>query len=138
MPGKLTTHVLDTATGRPASGVTIELWRDRDLVKTVLTNADGRTDAPLLTGEAFASGTYELVFHVGDYFASGGHVGREGDITEPGPTGSTPEGSAARRADGEIPFLNQVPVRFGIADANAHYHVPLLVSPWSYSTYRGS
>lgn len=116
MPGKLTTHVLDTANGRPASGVTIELYRDHDLVKTVLTNADGRTDAPLLAGEAFARGSYELIFHVGDYFAS---AGREGQ-------------------DRQIPFLDRVPVRFGIADADAHYHVPLLVSPWAYSTYRGS
>lgn len=116
MPGKLTTHVLDTANGRPASGVTIELYRDKDLVKTVVTNADGRSDAPLLAGEAFASGSYVLVFHVGDYFAAAGREGQEQGI----------------------PFLDRVPVRFGIADPNAHYHVPLLVSPWSYSTYRGS
>ncbi len=116
MPGMLTTHVLDTAHGRPASGVTIELYRGKDLVKTALTNSDGRTDAPLLAGEAFANGSYELIFHVGDYFAS---TDRE-------------------ERDLEIPFLDLVPVRFGIADADAHYHVPLLVSPWAYSTYRGS
>ena len=116
MPGMLTTHVLDTAHGCPASGVTIELYRYKDLVKTVLTNSDGRTDAPLLAGEVFARGAYELIFHVGDYFASTDREGR----------------------DLEIPFLDLVPVRFGIADPDAHYHVPLLVSPWAYSTYRGS
>lgn len=130
MPGKLTTHVLDTAHGRPASGVTIELWRDKDLVKTVVTNADGRTDAPLLAGEAFASGSYELVFHVGDYFAGpdAGDGGKAGGAASSG----TPGANAA------ILFLDRVPVRFGIADPEAHYHVPLLVSPWAYSTYRGS
>ena len=105
----LSTHVLDTAIGRPASGMKIELWsRDRsNLLKTVTTNSDGRTDEPLLAGDAMAAGTYELVFHVGDYFA---------DRT----------------------FLDQVPVRFTIVDAGGKYHVPLLVTPWAYSTYRGS
>lgn len=105
----LSTHVLDTATGRPAAGMKIELWsRDRSaLIKTVTTTADGRTDEPLLAGDAMAAGTYELVFHVGDYF---------GDRT----------------------FLDEVPVRFTISDAKAKYHVPLLVTPWAYSTYRGS
>jgi 5-hydroxyisourate hydrolase len=110
MPGKLTTHVLDTARGRPAAGVEIELWRGDQLVKTVRTNADGRTDAPLLSEDEIETGTYEIVFDVGAYF----------DRTD------------------EPPFLDRVPVRFGIADAKAHYHVPLLVSPWAYSTYRGS
>ena len=116
--GKLTTHVLDTAQGRPAAGLQIELWRldgdERRLVATVQTNADGRTDAPLLADQALSAGTYEIIFAVGNYFAQ-----------QPIPT-STP------------PFLDQVPVRFAIADADAHYHVPLLVSPWAYSTYRGS
>lgn len=117
--GKLTTHVLDTAQGRPAVNVVIELWRvhtssERQLIKTVRTNADGRTDTPLLVDDAFAAGQYELVFAVGNYFAD-----------QPIVT-TTP------------PFLDQVPIRFTIADGNAHYHVPLLVSPWSYSTYRGS
>lgn len=111
MPGKLTTHVLDTAHGRPAAGLRLELHRldggRTELVRTE-TNADGRTNGPLLEGEAFAPGTYELTFHVGDYF-----------------------GEPAR-------FLDVVPIRFTIADASAHYHVPLLCSPWSYSTYRGS
>ena len=109
--GKLTTHVLDTAQGRPGAGIAIELYRlegeTGTLVATATTNRDGRTDAPLLEGEKFRTGTYQLVFHVGAYFKSQG-------------------------------FLDAVPVRFGIADATAHYHVPLLCSPWSYSTYRGS
>lgn len=119
MAGRLTTHVLDTAHGRPAAGVPIELWRiepggARRLVASAITNADGRTTAPLLAGDELAAGTYELVFAVGAYFAAQG-------LAQPSP-----------------PFLDQVPVRFGIADAGAHYHVPLLVSPWAYSTYRGS
>lgn len=118
--GRLTTHVLDTAQGRPGAGIVVELWRldasgeRRELVKTVSTNADGRTDKPLLTGDELIAGTYELVFAVGAYFAA-----------QP-VHASTP------------PFLDRVPVRFTIADMEAHYHVPLLVSPWAYSTYRGS
>jgi 5-hydroxyisourate hydrolase len=117
--GRLTTHVLDTAHGRPAADVEIELWLRaatgaHRLLKTVRTNADGRTDAPLLGDGELEVGVYELVFAVGDYFAGKLHV--------------TPE----------PPFLDRVPVRFGVADASAHYHVPLLVSPWAYSTYRGS
>jgi 5-hydroxyisourate hydrolase len=111
MPGKLTTHVLDTARGRPAAGMRIELHRlgsERTLVTTVVTNADGRTDRPLLEGAQFSTGTFELTFHVGDYFA------------EPSR------------------FLDTVPIRFTIADFEVHYHIPLLCSPWSYSTYRGS
>jgi 5-hydroxyisourate hydrolase len=117
--GRLTTHVLDTANGRPAAGVRVTL-RALDgadggrLAAEATTNADGRTDAPLLAGEAFKPGTYELVFDVGAYFAAAGA------------TGADP------------PFLGQVPIRFGLADRDGHYHVPLLVSPWSYGTYRGS
>ncbi len=105
----LTTHVLDTMRGRPAAGMKIELWSldKKALLKTIETNSDGRTDAPMLDADAMATGTYELVFYVGDYF-------------------------------GEKKFLDRVPVRFVISDAAAKYHVPLLVSPWSYSTYRGS
>ena len=119
MPGKLTTHVLDTAQGRPAAGLAIELWAidhsgEKTLIKTVQTNADGRTDAPLLIESAFKAGIYELVFEVGDYFARS---------IEPLP---------------EPMFLDRIPIQFGIADLEAHYHVPLLVSPWAYSTYRGS
>ena len=120
MAGRLTTHVLDTARGRPAAGLAIELWRlegegdERRLVRAVRTNADGRTDGPLLEGEEMDVGVYELVFSVGDYFAAEGGAG------------DAP------------PFLDRIPIRFGIADANAHYHVPLLASPWAYSTYRGS
>lgn len=117
MSGYLTTHVLDTAHGRPAAGVRIELARlsgeDREVLESTRTNSDGRTEGPLLEGEGFEKGLYEIVFYVGEYFA--------GD-TEPGVP----------------PFLNEVPVRFGISDPRAHYHVPLLVSPWSYTTYRGS
>ncbi len=120
MAGRLTTHVLDTMHGRPAANVLIELWRlhtsgeGRELLKTVRTNANGRTEEPLLMDIEFVVGRYELVFVVGAYFAAL-HV----------PT-STP------------PFLDEVPVRFGLADSEAHYHVPLLISPWAYSTYRGS
>ncbi|MBW3630251.1 MAG: hydroxyisourate hydrolase [Gemmatimonadetes bacterium] len=114
MPGRLTTHVLDTARGIPAAGVLIELRRETQLLKSARTNADGRTDEPLLTGEALETGGYELLFHVGEYFAGTG------------------------LGAGDIPFLEQVPVRFGVSDRDGHYHVPLLVSPWSYSTYRGS
>ncbi len=116
--GRLSTHVLDTASGRPAAGMTIEFsaregegWR---LLRTVRTNADGRTDEPLLAAEAMRRGEYRLVFHVAAYFRSMG-------VNLPEPA-----------------FLDKVPLEFGIADANAHYHVPLLCSPWSYGTYRGS
>jgi 5-hydroxyisourate hydrolase len=112
MPGKLTTHVLDTTRGCPAAGMKIELWLHgtdkRQLLKTVRTNADGRCDAPLLADGEMKAGEYELIFFVGDYFAS------------------------------KPRFLDLVPVRFNIIDATASYHVPLLCSPWSYSTYRGS
>jgi 5-hydroxyisourate hydrolase len=116
---RLTTHVLDTAHGRPAAGVRIDVsaieadGRAR-LLATVTTNADGRPDAPLLAGDAMQAGRYEIAFHVGAYFRSAGTP-----ATDP-------------------PFLDVVPVRFAIADARGHYHVPLLVSPWSYTTYRGS
>lgn len=116
--GKLTTHVLDTAAGKPAAGMRIEVsilegksWR---ALITVITNGDGRTDAPLLEGAAFVPGRYRLVFHVAAFFRAQGQ-----QLPEP-------------------PFLDQVPLRFGIADSSANYHVPLLCSPWSYSTYRGS
>ena len=115
--GRLTTHVLDTATGRPAKGLSIGLFRiegqHRAHLKTVATNDDGRCDAPLLAGEAFATGEYELVFAAGDYL---------------------------RRQGSGLPnpaFLDTIPIRFGMAEA-VHYHVPLLVSPYGYSTYRGS
>ncbi len=117
MMGRLTTHVLDTARGVPAGGVAVALYRlhpEPELLAEAITNADGRLDAPILGGEAFAAGAYQLVFQAGDYF-------RAGDTELPNP-----------------PFVDEVVLRFGIADADAHYHVPLLVSPWSYSTYRGS
>jgi 5-hydroxyisourate hydrolase len=117
--GRLSTHVLDTAHGRPARGVAIELHHiapdgTSTRLKRVATNADGRTDEPLLTGDAFKPGTYQLTFHVGDYF------------------------NALGTSTASPPFLDQVPLRFTIAEPDGHYHVPLLVSPWSYSTYRGS
>ena len=115
--GRLTTHVLDTANGCPASGLAISLYRfegeTRQLIKKITTNSDGRCDSPLLEGEAFQTGEYELVFEVGDYLKHQGTV-----LPEPS-------------------FLNLVPIRFGMAE-QAHYHVPLLVSPYGYSTYRGS
>jgi 5-hydroxyisourate hydrolase len=115
--GRLTTHVLDTAAGKPAAGLKIELWTagaDRRLIRTVSTNHDGRVDGPILEGAAFTAGTYELLFFAGDYLRASG-----AKLPEPA-------------------FLDVVPVRFGIADANAHYHVPLLISPYGYATYRGS
>ncbi len=116
--GKLSTHVLDTANGRPAAGVRIELFRidngEHRLLKTVTTNKDGRTDELLLAADTIQVGQYQLVFHIGDYF------------------------SGLVSAKMQNTFLDQVPVRFTISDANAKYHVPLVASPWSYSTYRGS
>ena len=111
MPGKLTTHVLDTAQGKPGAGIVITLHRidaDGSLVflTRITTNDDGRADAPLLEGGAMVAGTYVLNFHLGGYFSEG--------------------------------FFDEVPVRFRIADVTSHYHVPLLCSPWSYTTYRGS
>jgi 5-hydroxyisourate hydrolase len=115
--GRLSTHVLDLARGEPAPDVAIDLqvldadgsWRT---LKQVRTNADGRTDAPLLGGAEFKTGTYMLTFHVGDYFG--------------------------RRGGASAPFLDLVPLRFAIVEPDGDYHVPLLATPWSYSTYRGS
>jgi 2-oxo-4-hydroxy-4-carboxy-5-ureidoimidazoline decarboxylase len=113
--GRLSTHVLDTVNGRPAAGVTITLHEigasARALLREVVTNADGRTDAPLISGEPLRIGTYELAFHVGAYF---------------------------RATAADPPYLDIVPIRFSIAEPEGHYHVPLLVTPWSYTTYRGS
>ena len=113
--GRLTTHVLDTATGKPAAGLRIELFRiraeTRESLGSQVTNSDGRTDTPMLAGDDFTPGEYELTFNVGAYFGA---------------------------STDDVPFLNIVPVRFGITDASAHYHVPLLVAPYAYSTYRGS
>ncbi|MGO4907730.1 hydroxyisourate hydrolase [Pseudorhodobacter sp. W20_MBD10_FR17] len=116
--GKLTTHVLDTALGKPAAGVKITLFRvtaagHEKLAETV-TNADGRTDAPMLLGAALTVGSYELVFSAGSYLRASG------------------------QAQGDVLFLDEIPIRFGVPDASAHYHVPLLISPFAYSTYRGS
>jgi 5-hydroxyisourate hydrolase len=115
--GKLTTHVLDTATGKPAAGLDIWLYRvsgnSHRKIKAVTTNADGRCDAPILSGTEFKTGQYELIFFAGDYL---------------------------RRHNSGLPdplFLDQVPIRFGMAE-DVHYHVPLLISPYGYSTYRGS
>ncbi|MEM5527331.1 hydroxyisourate hydrolase [Gammaproteobacteria bacterium AS21] len=115
--GYLTTHILDTANGCPAANVTIELYKlgsSRQLLVTTITNSDGRTDKPLLDKSQFSTGRYELVFYVAEYFSA------KGTQTDP------------------IPFLDEVVLRFGIAQGEEHYHVPLLVSPYSYSTYRGS
>lgn len=116
--GRLSTHVLDTALGKPAGGVKIMLFRvsgnSHDKIAEVVTNADGRTDAPLLQGEALQAGIYELVFCAGDYLRRSGQAG-----------------------DGVL-FLDEIPIRFGVPDATQHYHVPLLISPFAYSTYRGS
>ena len=116
--GKLSTHVLDTANGVPGAEIKINLYKvagdSLRLIKTVLTNSDGRTDAPLLTGEALTTGKYQLEFHTADYFRRRGV-----ELTE-------------------VAFLDDVVIRFGVANADEHFHVPLLVSPFSYSTYRGS
>ena len=116
--GRLSTHVLDTALGKPAAGVRIMLYRlsgnSHRKVKEVMTNADGRTDEPLLIGADLKEGQYELVFCAGDYLRSTGQV-----------------------AEGTL-FLDEIPIRFGVPNADQHYHVPLLISPFAYSTYRGS
>ena len=114
---KLTTHVLDVYSGRPGKGIKVDLYQvqnnNREKLNSIILNNDGRADKPLIEGANFKEGKYELVFFVGDYFKK---------ISE----------------TSKIPFLDDVVVRFGISNAKEHYHVPLLVSPWSYSTYRGS
>lgn len=121
MSGKLSTHVLDTARGRPAAGLKIQLWRiesqEPRLLKEAVTNQDGRTGTPLLLGDELKPGLYELVFQVGPYFQG---LSRHSE------------------AKAEETFLGDVPVRFRILNSDDNYHVPLLVSPWSYTTYRGS
>ncbi len=115
--GRLTTHVLDTANGKPGSGIAITVYRldgERREVARTLTNEDGRCGTPLLEGAALEAGKYEIVFEAGDYFRALGQK-----LPEP-------------------LFVDQVALRFGVAHPEQHYHVPLLVSPWSYSTYRGS
>lgn len=117
MTGYLTTHVLDTASGKPAAGLRIELFRlngaDREHLISLTTNDDGRTDQQILPADKFATGTYELVFHAGAYLDA---------------MGTPPE---------DPRFLDIIPIRFGMSEAS-HYHVPLLLSPFGYSTYRGS
>ena len=113
---KLTTHCLDTFSGKPAKGVKVEVYyisEKKEKLNSTILNDNGRTDKPLLEGAKFKEGQYELVFFIGDYFKN---------ITNLPNT----------------PFLNEVVIRFGISKPDEHYHVPLLVSPWSYSTYRGS
>jgi 5-hydroxyisourate hydrolase len=115
--GRLTTHVLDTARGVPGAGMRVELYAltpKYEKLTSITTNADGRADAPLLEGADFKAGQYELLFRAGDYF-------REAGIALDDPA-----------------FLDEIPIRFAISNGEAHYHVPLLVTPWSYSTYRGS
>lgn len=116
--GKLSTHVLDTTQGKPGAGVVVELYAVADgartLLRSAITNRDGRIDTPLLEGEAMQAGRYELVFGAGDYFAAQG-------VALPQPR-----------------FIDRVTLAFGIADPAQNYHVPLVVTPWSYSTYRGS
>jgi 5-hydroxyisourate hydrolase len=117
--GRISTHVLDTVLGKPAAGMTIEFFEARsdggwNRVKSVITNADGRTDQPLLANDEMRRGRFQLRFHVAAYFRARGL-----DLPDP-------------------PFLEFVPLHFGVADPDGHYHVPLLCSPWAYSTYRGS
>lgn len=118
--GYLTTHVLDTARGVPAEGIRIELYRldgGRAKIAETVTNDDGRTDSPILPKDKFVTGTYELVFFAGDYIRK--------------------LGMATPKEGGPL-FLDEIPIRFGMDDADAHYHVPLLLSPFGFSTYRGS
>lgn len=114
---RLSTHVLDTARGIPAQGIRVEVHRlhgtTREPIADVRTNAQGRTDAPLISGERIEPGVYELTFHVGDYFR------QQGSTSDP-------------------PFLDLVPIRVGLADPVGHYHVPLILSPHGYTTYRGT
>ena len=114
---KLTTHVLDVYSGKPGKNIKVELFffngKDREVINSLVLNNDGRSDKPLAEEDKFKLGKYELVFYIGDYFK---------DIS----------------STSEVPFLDDVIIRFGISDPSQHYHVPLLVSPWSYSTYRGS
>lgn len=115
--GFLTTHVLDTARGIPAEGMKIELYSldsSRTLIRSMVTNSDGRTDSQILPENEFKTGVYELVFHAGAYLDA---------------TGAPPESPR---------FLDEIPIRFGISDPDSHYHVPLLISPFGFSTYRGS
>ncbi len=115
--GRLTTHVLDIANGCPGEGIYIELFRTASQdgpIASAITNIDGRCDAPMLEGSGFGPGEYDLVFHAGDYFNSKG------------------------QQDGEHRFLDRVVIRFGVNDSGQHYHVPLLLAPFGYSTYRGS
>ncbi|KWT99466.1 hydroxyisourate hydrolase [Vibrio toranzoniae] len=116
--GRLTTHVLDTTHGLPGAEIKVELYKvnedSTEKLATVLTNSDGRTDTPILAGNEFRPGKYQLVFYVADYYKNKGV-----------------------ELDG-VPFLDDVVIRFGLDDPDAHYHVPLLVSPYSFSTYRGS
>jgi 5-hydroxyisourate hydrolase len=119
MTGRLTTHVLDLSIGRPASGVLVELWlvssdNKSEFLQNSYTNEDGRVNQPLLEGDSMKKGTYEIRFHVGDYYRKRGAIA------------------------GDPSFLDCVPVRFGISEPASHYHVPLLISPGGYSTYRGS
>lgn len=122
MAGYLTTHVLDTARGCPAVGLEIELYRidgeRRTRLRALTTNADGRTDSPILPEDAFEIGAYELVFHAGEYLTACGALGQNESQSKPS-------------------FLDIIPIRFSMSEAT-HYHVPLLLSPFSYSTYRGS
>ena len=113
---KLTTHCLDTFSGKPAKGIKVEVYSisgKREKLNSTILNDNGRSDKPLIEGSAFKEGQYEIIFFVGDYFKN---------IT----------------TLSKIPFLNEVVIRFGVSNSKEHYHVPLLVSPWSYSTYRGS
>ena len=114
---KLTTHVLDVYSGKPGKGILVELFyisnSERKKLTSTKLNDDGRSNSPLAEGDIFVKGKYELVFHIGDYFKY-------------------------TSASSDVPFLDDVVIRFGISDPLQHYHVPLLVSPWSYSTYRGS
>ena len=114
---KLTTHVLDVYSGKPGKGIKVDLYLiqsdNKKKLNSIILNNDGRSDKPLVEGSNFKEGKYELVFFIGDYFKK-------------------------IKDTSQIPFLDDVVVRFGISNSKEHYHVPLLVSPWSYSTYRGS
>ncbi|WP_310831901.1 hydroxyisourate hydrolase [Paenibacillus pedocola] len=127
MSGRLTTHVLDLARGVPAAGMALELWKldgaAGELLRETVTNSDGRLDIPLLAGSELAPGSYELLFMAGDYFRGSNPADKGAEGAEEGPG---------------VLFLEQIPIRFNIVNPAEHYHVPLLVAPGGYSTYRGS
>lgn len=142
MNGQLTTHVLDLSRGIPAAGLSLQLWRlgdgEPELLRQAVTNADGRLDAPLLAGDELEAGCYELLFMAGDYFRGAEAGAGAGSGADAGASASASAGAGEQGSEAVSLFLEHIPIRFNILDPAAHYHVPLLVAPGGYSTYRGS